>query len=253
MSWVIVDKNFVTDAIRGGRQERVLPNGQSLIRVTSKNEDFVRQYIKFEKEDLTQSILRSETKIPNKIIENISVSELATLKTDAEGNPVYAQSKPVGDYNTAVSHNFCDKTTWINGTTDSSWALEPASGEIISIDKGEVQFAHDLQFEGNVIQLNYYVWHPVFGSVIGQTISFPTLYSIFEIGNAHWHCPAIGTEIPHGLTTIEFAQKTILELFGDAPTDGSIKLHKLEVRVVDDIELTGDYVSASFITSTRSA
>lgn len=184
--------------------------------------------------------------------ERISVLELSTIKTDDEGNPILAGAKPVGDYNTMVSHNYCDNTTW-SATSDSSWVLEPSAGEIISIDKSEVQFSHNLQFESNSIQLNYYIWHPVEGSIIGQTLTFSSLYSLFEIGNAHWHCPAIGTEIPHGLTTIEFAQKTVLELYGDQPTDGTVKLHKVEVKILADHELTGDYVSASFVTSSRTA
>ena len=173
------------------------------------------------------------------------------VSKDMLGIPKVVVSKPSGDFSTMVTHNFCDNTTWANGVNDSSWELKPDPGKILLIDRAEAQFEHDLSFAASKVFIDYYLWHPAFPgtSIPVQTVTFDSVRSMFELGNAHFHSPAL-PEIPNGLTTIIFDYASKLEFCGD---EKPLMLHKLVVRLENDTEATGTYATIGFVTTTVDA
>lgn len=170
---------------------------------------------------------------------------------DNSGVPLSASEVPSGDFDTVVSHNFCDNTTWTT-TTDSSFELAPPSGKIYTLEKSEVQFEHSLQISGvTKLFIDYYIWHPSYPGtpVVGKTIEFDSIRSIYELGNDHFHSPAINTEIPDGMSTIQFNYRRALKFYGN---ETSLELAKLGLRLEadgngDHIEAGGTYATVGFV------
>lgn len=153
--------------------------------------------------------------------------------------------KPEGDFNTYLTHNFCDDATWPS-TSDSNWVFQPDAGKVLAVDWAELQFTHDINMTGKKVLFDYYAWIGGGASMMVQRIEFDTIYSIFELGNTHSTCPAIGTEMPHSLTTVHFNYVKKILLYG-SDTPGS--LFKLEVSIDTDTELTGTFLKGSFVAS----
>jgi hypothetical protein len=157
--------------------------------------------------------------------------------------PVVATRKEERDYSTIVSHNFCDNTTWVAGTGDSSWHLEPTAGDIMVLSRSEIQFKHDLDLTNNKVKLDYYAWIGGGAEAVIQTIEFDKIENIFELGNAHFESSLFG-----GLTTVQFNQEYQLVLYG---SDNPGKLKRVHVYSDSHSEVAGSYVTASFVTETR--
>jgi hypothetical protein len=66
MKWVILDKDFITEQIRAGQQERVLSNGQALLRVNSKNESFLIDFKKYTADEIALLNLDQQSKLKSK-------------------------------------------------------------------------------------------------------------------------------------------------------------------------------------------
>lgn len=167
--------------------------------------------------------------------------------------PTVQTDKSEGDFDTVVTHNICDKTTWVAGTTDSTWTLTPAAGEKLKVIKAEVQYIHDLHLAdtGNAseLHLNYYVWHPISPGtpVLGKSIVFDTKHKIYELGNEHYHSPD-QPGISGGLSTVVFSYAHKLIFYGDE-THG--QLAYLEIKMKDHVEPTGSYATVGFVTETE--
>lgn len=167
---------------------------------------------------------------------------------DKEGKSLMAIEKPVEDFDTIVTPNFTQDGTLFE--------IKPAEGKYINIHKAECQFEHDLQIAGiTKFHLDYYVWyhHPQAGimEVVGATREFDSIRSLFELGNEHYHSPAIGAEMPTGLTTISFSYPSKLKLHGDYH---DLELSKLVCRLDTDEGgnpklAGGSYVTIGFVTT----
>lgn len=163
-------------------------------------------------------------------------------KVDALGYSTIVTENPSGDFDTLVSHNWCDKNTWAISTTDSTWTVEPSAGKVLEIGKSEVQFEHDVSISGvTKLFIDYYIWHPLYPGtpVVGKTVEIDSAQKIFELGNAHYHAPAIGTEIPNGMTTVQFNYRRALTLHA---TEKALALAKIVFRLEADIN--GDHIEA---------
>ena len=170
--------------------------------------------------------------------------------TDVEGIPKAAVEKPVRDFNTVVTHNFADTSTWVVSPTDSTWQLKPSSGVNYQIVKSECQFEHDIVLNStNELYFNYYVWHPAHptDAILGLTITFDHIRRLFELGNQHYHCPAIRTQISSGLTTIEFSYPSKLLLLGDRPASPIGELAYIEIQTKGHNSLGGSYATVGFV------
>lgn len=157
--------------------------------------------------------------------------------------PIVATRKEERDFNTIVSHNFCDNATWVNGTTDSSWEIQPNTGKRLALSRSEIQFKHDLDLTNNQVKLDYYAWVGAGQQAVVQTITFNTVENIFELGNAHYE-----SSLFNGLTTVQFNQEYQLVLYG-SETVG--ELSRVHVYSDQHNEVTGSYVTASFVTEER--
>lgn len=173
-------------------------------------------------------------------------------KTDALKIPLVAIVQDEGDFTTQISHNFCDKNTWAISTSDSAWTMAPTSGYNMFVNKSELQFTHDISMGSPAdreVYLKYYGWHPGHENpILFQTITFDSLYSIFEYGNNHSTAPSIGTEIPYSLTTVHFNYVKNLAFYSSFNAG---KLAYLEVSTKDHLEIGGTYCTASFVTSEK--
>ena len=180
--------------------------------------------------------------------EGVGVSEpdlVSFGSYDANNIPLIVVDKAAGDFDTVVSHNFADKNSWEVSTTDSTWKLVPPVGEVYSLVKAEVQFDHDLDLSTTDILVDYYIWHPLVPGVpqLGKRVTFATIRSIFELGNAHYHCPAL-PEIPNGLSTVVFDYAQKLRIVG---TETPMELSHIEISLDGHTEPTGTYATIGFV------
>lgn len=155
-------------------------------------------------------------------------------KKDALGYPAIVTEAPAGDFDTLVSHNWCDKNSWSISATDSTWEIAPSANKVLEIGKSEVQFEHDISItEVTKLFIDYYIWHPAYPGtpVVGKTVEIDSARKIFELGNAHYHAPAIGTEIPSGMTTVQFNYRRALTLHS---VESALKLNKIVFRLEAD-------------------
>lgn len=182
-----------------------------------------------------------------------TISQLVHLDNeDSSGKSMVAVDKPSGSFETTITHNWCDNTTW-SSTSDSIWELTPGTGNKMYVVKAEVQFEHDLQISTNsrVLYLDYYAWHPSSPGtpILAERIEFDHIRKIFEYGNPHFHCPAINTEMPHGLSTVIFDYANKLTFYGDE-TFGELAFLKLSTK--DNNAIDGTYATVGFVTRTES-
>lgn len=169
---------------------------------------------------------------------------VAFERTDSSGLPVFAQEKASGDFNTYISHNFCDSTSW-SSPTDSSWELVPSEGKVLSVDKAEVQFHHDMDIGAQELVLEYHAWVAPGTTMAVQTIRFGHTNDLFALGNDHYHAPAL-PQIPTGLSTIVFNYAAKLRFYGSERL-GS--LYKLVAKEASDTEITGTYATIGMVAS----
>jgi hypothetical protein len=154
--WVILDQNYLTETIRAGQSERLLPNGQALLRVNSENEDLLKDFIKYNQEQLPD--LTSFEKHMSK----------HSIPVDKRNIPLVVQEKANDPSFPRSTHDFCNKTTWwtnsirveneeltsadnltfsaandffidvINGITPRQHLLQASHGVILTVDGSQV-------------------------------------------------------------------------------------------------------------------
>ena len=176
-------------------------------------------------------------------LDDIQLISLNENKDDA-GHLITASNKPIGNFDTLVTQNLCVDATL--------YKIEPSPGKIIDVVKAEVQFEHDINISngGNEIYLDYFIWHPDYPGtpVQAQRITFDSIRTVFEYGNAHYHSPAL-PEISNGLSTVVFDYVRKLQFFGD---ETPLKLAKLEISTKSGI-ITGSYATVGFVVEERDA
>lgn len=202
-------------------------------------------------EETTQnSLVSNHSGLP---FEDEEIPQLVTFsQTDTSGKSLIAVDKPSGDFTTLITHNFCDNSTWINGTNNSTWELVPSgAGKILDVIKAEVQFEHDLSISPTELYLDYFVHHPSSpgAPLLGQRITFDSTRGLFELGNEHYHAPSL-PEISTGLTTIVFNYANKLSFHGNE-VFGSLAFLRISTKNND--EITGSYSTVGFVTRERDA
>lgn len=166
---------------------------------------------------------------------------------DALGYPAVVTENPSGDFDTLVSHNWCDSSTWTVSPADSTWEVAPSPGKILEIGKSEVQFEHDIVISGvTKLYIDYYIWHPLYPGtpVVGKTVEIDSVQKIYELGNAHYHSPAIGTEVPSGMTTVQFNYRRALTLHA---SETALALAKIVFRLDGHTAATGSYCTVGLV------
>lgn len=171
------------------------------------------------------------------------IQKVSLEKQDVTGTPIITIDKPAGNFSTIITHDLCNNTTW-SSQSNSTWELVPSAGEVLSVVKAEVQVQHDVSVAPGEIYLNYYAWVGGGATAIVETITFASMYDIFNLGNSHYHSPSF-PEITGGLSTIIFDYVNKLRFHGDE-TPGS--LYKISISTKNHAEITGSFATVGFVT-----
>ena len=175
-------------------------------------------------------------------------ADLVKFSTEDQfGTPLVVAAKPVNDFSTIVSHNFCDDSSWVS-PGNSVWDLAPTENSVLVVEKAELQFENDLNVGESDIYLDYYIWHPdsVETPVLAQRITIDTARSIFELGNEHYFSTNL-PEIPNGLTTVVFSYISSLSFYANYTP---MQLAFLRISTKDNAVVSGSYATVSFVTYT---
>lgn len=168
--------------------------------------------------------------------------------TDTSWMPLVAIKKEEGDYATITTHNFCDNTTWVEGTLDSTWTISPATGKNLFITSSRTQFAHNLAISPKEIIVEHFKWDALSEiPVLSETRLIKNVTGLFETGSSHYSAPTM-TELTHGLTTIAHGQPVDMVLYSVKTIS---KFAKIVIREKDHLPITGAYLAASFETVSR--
>jgi len=164
---------------------------------------------------------------------------------DTSGRIITDTVKPRGNFSTLITHNLCDKTTWVLGELDSTWEMAPSAGNKLVLWWAEADFQRDLDLSTHTIYFDYYAWIGGGAQAVVETIAVNSISDLFKLGNGHYSCPAL-PEAPAGITTIEFRYKDALEIYGD---DSPGKLSKVVIRHDNHEEITGSDATVAFTTT----
>lgn len=200
-------------------------------------------------------------------IETVNIEEIQLKdRTPVSNIPRVAVYEPEGDFQSIVSHDFTDNTTW-PATDDSSFVLEPGENMDMKIKKAEVQFTHDIQLQG-VTELYFDIWvyNPLFDQnqpiVSEDDTWFPgktsepfrnqlrflferkvyaSIKDVMNIGNAHYTMPGVDN-IANSLTTVQFDYPRAIDLLA---SQGA----QIRVNVKDNVPINGEFCTITFTTS----
>jgi len=186
------------------------------------------------------------------------------LSTDSDNKLNTVSNKGNGDFETYLTHDFTDTSSW-PAVDDSVFVLEPPASTIYRLDKAEVQFTHDIAMSG-VTELYFDVWayNPLvdLGSAIdaddptfvpgvssGNPLRFlverQTYKSIKDVlnkGNEHFTIPYALDGMSHGMTTVQFNYPKWIEL---KSSQGA----QVRVSTKDDDKMNGEFCTISFLVS----
>lgn len=170
------------------------------------------------------------------------------------------------DFDTLISHNFCDKDDWAD-ENNSCWVVE-ASGtdKRALVSKTEVQFTHDVKLAAATPKGEFYCEFWAFNPLVdlGQTIDpddrsfvpgvstgnplrfmvrqyvYKSIRDVFNYGNDHYTMPVAVDDLTTGLTTVQFNYDKIVELDGD-------KGIQMRFCMKDDEEMVGQFATVSVV------
>ena len=152
-----------------------------------------------------------------------------------------AIDKGAEDFDTLISHDWTNNTTW-PAVSDSCWMFEPsASTKQLKMVKSEVQFSHDVKLGSQTIPGEFYfdIWvynplvdlglpidadNPTFipGVSSGNPLRFlykrtvfTSIKSVFDYGNEHFTMNANVDGLSYGITTVKFNYDQTIILRGD--------------------------------------
>lgn len=183
--------------------------------------------------------------------------------------PTVEIDKGSHSFDTVVSHNWIDNTTW-PATDDSVWLTEPsASTKQLTIPKAEVQFTHDVEMASLTTPGEFYfdiwVYNPLFDTGQSPTAddpsfipgvssgnplrflykrtAFGSIKDVFDFGNDHYTMPAAVDGLPSGVTTVRFDYDQKIILRGDQGA-------QIRFSTKDDLPLgggTGAFCTVSLV------
>lgn len=156
------------------------------------------------------------------------------------GVPLIAIKKPDGQSRTVISHNYCDNTTW-PATDNSLWQIAPPPGKIWNVLRAEVQFSHDIEMATLTPTAEAMSLEVMAGGFAVDSKLFPSIASIFDLGNDHFSTPAgVILDGNPGMTTVRFDYQDTIVL-------RSSLAMSMDFQLVADIELGGTHCTVSAI------
>lgn len=147
-----------------------------------------------------------------------------------------------GDFSTHITHDFCDSSSWNNGS--SEWILAPQPGKVLMFKMAEVQFTHDVVMK-NLTELYFDVmgYNPndLPNKMIYERITYKSIRDVLNIGNAHWTMPPVD-DISFDQTTVQF----------NYPRAIAIKASQgmqIRLSLKDNVPISGEFCTVSFVTA----
>lgn len=172
-------------------------------------------------------------------------------------------------FNTVISHNYCDNSTWPS-VTDSQWIVEPSAvTKFLELSRAEIQFTHDIKFKSSTTPKEFYydVWlyNPLFDDQLTVDADDPTfvpgvssgnplrflykryiyksLMDVFNYGNNHYSMPFSVDGLASGVTTIQFNYDQIIVLDGSQGT-------QIRFSIEDNVQMESGAGESFFTIST---
>lgn len=196
---------------------------------------------------------------------NSTQTTLATVEHVVVDNEI-AVDKGIHSFDTLISHDWTDKTTW-SALDNSEWLVEPsASTKRILLTKAEVQFTHDVKIQTMTPPREFYfdiwVYNPLFdvgqaptaddpdfmpGVSSGnplrfkyQRYTYASLRDVFNFGNDHFTMGYAVDGMTAGITTVQFNYDQHVELRGDQGAQARFSMK-------DNLEMGGDFCTVSVV------
>lgn len=148
-----------------------------------------------------------------------------------------------GDFNSIVSHDFTDPSTWPN-TDDSTFIVAPPDGKVMFLKKAEVQFTHDIVFSG-VTELYFDIWgfNPADlpNKTIYERVVYASIKDVLNVGNSHFTMPPCDN-ITNSMSTVQFNYPRSI------PLQSSFGL-EIRCSLKDHTPIQGEFVTVTFLTS----
>lgn len=163
-------------------------------------------------------------------------------KTQVQKIPKVAVYDAEGDFNSFVSHDFCQSSSWNNG--QSEWILEPPQGRVMFLKKAEVQFTHDVQIAGlTELYFDIMAFNPADlpNRVVVQRVAYKSIKDVLNIGNSHYTMPAVD-DIQHASTTVQFNYPRAIPL-------KSSQGMQVRLSLKDNVAISGEFCTVSFVTA----
>lgn len=173
----------------------------------------------------------------------------------SEGVQRISADIPEGDFDTVLTHNFCDNTTW-SSTSDSTWTLQPSSGKKLILSKSECNYEPDLRVSGvTKLCIDYYIWINSTHQ-LAKTVEITHKRDIYAFGNEHFYNPPDDPdsgELPNGICTVKFNYREAKALvLYNTPVNYRkskivLRLEKHDAEADDHTPATGTYATVGFI------
>lgn len=161
----------------------------------------------------------------------------------SDGYSKMAAYEPEGEFDSVVSHDFTDETTW-PATNDSTFKLAPTAGKKLEIKKAEVQFSHDINFAGGSnLHFEIWVYNPADlpNKVKYEERVYKSVRDVVDLGNDHYTMPPVDG-VATSITTVQFNYARMIQLKSSQGAE-------LRCRISDDTPYSGTYCSITFTVS----
>lgn len=191
--------------------------------------------------------------------------EPAPQPVQIDNVPTVAIDKGTQDFDTLISHDWTDNTTW-PATNDSVWMFEAsATTKQIKMVKSEVQFSHDVklgtQTTPGELYFDIWVYNPLYDSqqatdpddptfvpgvssgnplrfLFKRTV-FASIRDVFNYGNDHFTMNATVDGVP-SITTVKFNYDQAIVLRGDQGA-------QVRFSLKSDAPMDGTYCTVSVV------
>jgi hypothetical protein len=182
-----------------------------------------------------------------KILSGVAFNNLKAAVTEKSHIPKVAVVTDEGDFDTFITHDLTDNTTW-PGADNSTYVLSPAAGKTLYIKKAEVQFTDDAKMSTastpTELYFDTYMYYPPADAVVlVRRITYKSIRDVYNYGNAHYESTACD-----GLTgkiiTVQFNYPKRIPII-------SSQQMRVEISLKDHQPLEGQFTTISFVTDTE--
>ena len=164
-------------------------------------------------------------------------------RTESQQIPKVAIYESEGDFDSVVSHNFADNSTWDDPLNSEFWVL-PDAGKVKFLRKAEVQFTHDIELAGiTELYFDILAYNPADlpNRILVQRITYASIKDVLNFGNAHFTMPAVDN-LTSSVTTVQFNYPRSIPL--NANQGLAVRL-----STQNNLPCNGQFVTVSFVTA----